>query len=56
MLVLLCFMACGISIGVQICRKQQNSNVKSEERGPPLEMTQDDGIVYSEVRVGKRHK
>ncbi|XP_035267097.1 T-cell surface antigen CD2-like isoform X2 [Anguilla anguilla] len=56
MLVLLCFMACGISIGVQICRKQQNSNVKSEERSPPLEMTQDDEIVYSEVRVGKRRK
>ncbi|XP_064181562.1 uncharacterized protein LOC135249860 [Anguilla rostrata] len=56
MLVLLCFMACGISIGVQICRKQQNSNVKSEERGPPLEMTQNDEIVYSEVRVGKRRK
>ncbi|XP_035267100.1 T-cell surface antigen CD2-like [Anguilla anguilla] len=56
MLVLLCFMTCGISVGVQICRKRQNSNVKSEESGPPLEMTQDDGILYSEVRVGKRHK
>ncbi|XP_035267098.1 T-cell surface antigen CD2-like isoform X1 [Anguilla anguilla] len=56
MLVLLCFMTCGISVGVQICRKRQNSNVKSEESGCSLKMTQDDGIVYVNVGVGKRHK
>ncbi|XP_064181559.1 uncharacterized protein LOC135249859 isoform X2 [Anguilla rostrata] len=28
MLVLLCFMACGISVGVQICRKRQNSSMQ----------------------------
>ncbi|XP_035267107.1 uncharacterized protein LOC118224057 [Anguilla anguilla] len=50
MLVLLCFMTCGISVGVQICRKRQNSNVKSEERGHSLRMTLDDGIVYSDVQ------
>ncbi|KAJ8281601.1 hypothetical protein COCON_G00041200 [Conger conger] len=56
MLGLLCFMMCGISVAVQICRKQRNSNVTSEARGLSVEMAQDDGIAYSEVRVGKQRK
>ncbi|XP_061093114.1 T-cell surface antigen CD2-like [Conger conger] len=56
MLGLLCFMMCGISVAVQICLKQRNSNVTSEARSLSVEMAQDDGIVYSEVRVGKQRK
>ncbi|XP_035267105.1 T-cell surface antigen CD2-like isoform X4 [Anguilla anguilla] len=45
MLVLLCFMIYGISVGVQICRKRQKSNEKSEGSGPFLEMTQNKGLM-----------
>ncbi|KAJ8254716.1 hypothetical protein GJAV_G00196370 [Gymnothorax javanicus] len=56
LLVLLCFMTCGISVGVQICRKLQNTSVKSEQGNTSLVRTRDDGIVYSEVRVGIQQK
>ncbi|XP_061089416.1 uncharacterized protein LOC133123132 [Conger conger] len=50
MLGLLCFMMCGISVAVQICLKQRNSNGTSEACSLSVDKAQDDGTVYSEVR------
>ncbi|KAG7465199.1 hypothetical protein MATL_G00173760 [Megalops atlanticus] len=55
-LVLLCLIIAGCSIAGRAWCKRQRLNVPFQERPSSVELTQDGDIVYSEVKVAKRHR